>query len=130
MCLVLLSSYSYSKEIFSDQAFKRDGVVYEINPKSLQKFIFEDTYTPFTGTVLYSYEKGQLQSRENYKDGLLDGLGEDFFKNGQLEWRINWREGKANGLWEEFFRDGQLHVRENYKEGKRDGLVELSLIHI
>ena len=124
-CVVLLSSYSYSEEISSDQVIiKRGGIVYEVNPKSLQKFIFEETYTPYSGTILYLHENGQLQGRENYKDGLLDGLGKDFFKNGQLEWRINWREGKSNGLWEEFFENGQLEWIGNYKDGKKDGLWE------
>ena len=75
----------------------RGGIVYEIN-----------STISFSGTVLYFHENGQLQSRENYQDGLLDGLGEDFFENGQLEWRINWRDGKSNGLWEEFSENGQL----------------------
>ena len=124
ICLVLVSSYSYSEEITSGKIVKTNGIVYEINPKSLQKFIFEETYTPFNGTVLYSYEKGQLRSRENYQDGLLDGLGEDFFENGQLEWRINWREGKANGLWEEFFANNQLMTTGTFTNGIMDGLWE------
>ena len=80
-CVVLLSSYSYSEEISSGQIVKTNGIVYEINPKSLQKFLFEETYTPFSGSVLYFHENGQLKGRENYQDGLLDGLGKDFFKN-------------------------------------------------
>ena len=86
-CVVLLSSYSYSEEISSGQIVKTNGIVYEINPKSLQKFLFEETYTPFSGTVLYFHENGQLQGRENYQDGVQDGLGEEFFENGLLRVR-------------------------------------------
>ena len=146
--VVLLSSYSYSEEISSDQVVKRGGVVYEINPKSLQKFIFEETYTPFSGTVLYFHENGQLQGRENYQNGVQDGLGEEFFENGQLrvrenykedklegrvEWFYengqidligNWRDGKEEGLFEWFWDDGKLRSKGNYKDGKLDGLWE------
>ncbi len=147
-CVVLLSSYSYSEEISSGQIVKTNGIVYEINPKSLQKFLFEETYTPFSGTVLYFHENGQLQGRENYQDGVQDGLGEEFFENGQLrvrenykedkldgrvEWFYengqidligNWRDGKEEGLFEWFWDDGKLRYKGNYKDGKRDELWE------
>ena len=110
-CVVLLSSYSYSEEISSDQVVKRLGIVNEIN-----------STTPFSGTVLWFRDDGQLEFRENYREGVLDGLVENFHENGQIDMRGNWRDGKEEGLFEGFWDDGKLRSKGNYKDGKTDGL--------
>ena len=83
LCLVLLSSYSYSEEISSDQVVKRGGIVSEIN-----------STIPFRGTVLWFRDDGQLEFRENYKEGVLDGLAKDFDENGQIEFTSYYINGK------------------------------------
>ena len=45
------------------------------------------------GVVETYYDNGQLQSRANYKDGKLDGLGEIWSRDGQLESRANYKDG-------------------------------------
>ena len=112
-CVVLLSSYSYSEEISSDQVVKRGGIVNEIN-----------STIPFRGTVLWFRDDGQLEFRENYREGVLDGLVENFHENGQIDMRGNWRDGKEEGLFEWFWDDGKLRYKGNYKDGKRDELWE------
>ena len=113
LCLVLLSSYSYSEEISSDQVVNRGGIVSEIN-----------STIPFSGTVLWFRDDGQLEFRENYKEGVLDGLVENFYENGQIDMRGNWRNGKEEGLFEWFWDDGKPKSKGNYKDGKKDGLWE------
>ena len=105
--LVLLSSYSYSKEVLLDQLVERDGMYYEVN-----------STTPFTGSVEDYYDNGQLEYKENYKNGILDGLYEDFYENGQLDERGNYKDGKENGLWEKYYENGELEDRENWKDGE------------
>ena len=107
LCLVLLVSYSYSKEVLLDQLVERDGMYDEVN-----------STTPFTGSVEYYYENGQLESRGNLKDGKEDGLWEYYYENGELEDRGNYKDGKEDGLWEKYYENGELENRENYKDGE------------
>jgi len=60
LCLVLL--VSCSNEVPHDQLLERQGIQHEINSQ-----------TPFTGSSVNYYNNGQLEYRENYKNGELDG---------------------------------------------------------
>lgn len=113
LCLVLLSSYSYSKEILLDQLVERDGVYYEVN-----------STTPFTGSVGL-YENGQLEKKGNYKDGKLNGIFKIFNEKGKLEQSLNYKDGELDGLTEFFNEKGKLKESRNYKDGKQVGLTEL-----
>ena len=113
-CLVLLSSYSYSEEVSEDQLVEREGVYYK-------KF----SPTPFTGTLVEFYETGQLEGRENLKNGLLQGDFVVFYENGQLEERGNYKDGERDGLWEEYEENGQLLMKGNYTDGEREGPWEV-----
>ena len=76
LCLVLLSSYSYSQEVVPEvETVIREGLVYHQSPTE-----------PFTGIVETFYRKGKskLHYRENYKDGKREGLWENFDRNGNL----------------------------------------------
>ena len=89
LCLVLLSSYSYSKEISRDQLVNRDGVYYEVN-----------STTPFTGSVGDYYDNGQLKEKQNFKDGERDGPYESFNWDGPLKETRNYKYGKLEGPYE------------------------------
>ena len=133
-CLLILSSCA--KEIPSDQLVVRQGVFYEIN-----------TTTPFTGSTVSYHKNGQLKSKENYKDGKVDGLWEYYYENGQLKSKENYKDdeltlsqsftskgiplkdftynnGLKTGVEEIYHENGQLGIKENYKDGKEDGLWE------
>ena len=112
LCLVLLSSYFYSEEISSDKIVMRGGIVYEIN-----------STIPFSGTVLVFRDDGQLKNRENYRDGVRDGLLENFHENGQLSGKGYMKKGKPEGLMETFYKNGRLHSRSNHKEGVPVGVI-------
>ena len=153
LCLVLLSSYSYSEEVVPEvETISQGGLVYH-----------QSSTEPFTGVVELFYENGQLKERENYKDGKLNGLWEEYYDNGQLLQRGNMKDNLQEGLWEffryngqlvytskwkhrkilsfeyydrenrlitdglleNFFENGQLETRVNIKDGKPDGLQEL-----
>ena len=60
LCLVFLSSYSYSEETSLDQLVEKNGIYFKDNSP-----------TPFTGVVVNYYENGQLEYRGNVKDGEL-----------------------------------------------------------
>ena len=121
LCLVLLSSYSYSKEISSEQLVERQGLKYEIN-----------STIPFTGSVTHSRFFGWTSKRINYKDGKLDGVWEDYYDDipeEVLQQRSNWRNGVRHGATETYTLNiltntGVLTERKNYKNGKLNGLYE------
>ena len=114
LCLVLLSSYSYSQEVIPEvETVTKDGLVYH-----------QSSTEPFTGIVEWFHGNHRVGSRKNYIDGELDGLTELFHDNGQLWVRQNYIDGELNGLWEWFDRNGQLSSRTNYIYGVHDGLRE------
>ncbi len=78
LSVFLLSSYSYSQEVFTGPFLIRDGIYYH-----------QDTNELVTGIVEKFHENGQLSRRTNYKDGKLDGTYEWFYENGQLKSKKN-----------------------------------------
>ena len=102
LCLVLLSSYSYSKEVIPEGetgsskgppkagTVTKKGPVGEINrfdsskgPQRVYKSVRESGYYKKRPYEKF-YENGQLEQRGNYKNGKMDGLREYFDKNGNL----------------------------------------------
>ena len=86
LCLVLLSSYSYSEEVLFNQLIERQGITYKIST------------TPFTGTSVNYHENGQLSTKVNIKNGKPDGRWEGFYENGQLKERGNSKDLEQDGL--------------------------------
>ena len=106
LCLVLLSSYSYSEEVPFDQLIERQGITYKIST------------TPFTGSSVTYHENGQLSTKVSLKNGKPDGLWEGFYENGQLKERGNIKDLEQDGLWEYFDDGGNLTKTEEYKGGE------------
>ena len=69
------------------------------------------------GVVETYYENGKLKSRENYKDGNLDGLREVWHMNGKLKSRETYKDDKLDGLYETWYDNGKPCSRANYKDG-------------
>ena len=108
--LFVLIITSCSKEVPSDQLVIRDGIFYEVNSQ-----------TPFSGTSLSYNNDGQLEYREHFKDGKVDGLVEEYHENGQLKVRTNYKDGKRDGLRETFDVNGNPVSKGNYTDGELDG---------
>ena len=144
LCLVLLSSYSYSKEVIPEGetgsrkgppkvgTVTKKGPEGEMNrfdsskgPQGVYKYktVRESSYYNKRPYEKF-YENGQLEQRGNLKNKEPDGLWEWFHKNGQLEQRRTYNNGEMDGLWEGFHENGQLEYRGNYKNGKEAGLWE------
>ena len=105
LCLVLL--VSCSNDVPDDKLVERDGIIYEVN-----------STTPFTGSSVSYHENGQLNKRENYKNGQQDGPSEWFHENGQLGGKGNYKNGEQDGLWEYFDENGNLFTTEEWKDGE------------
>ena len=78
------------------------------------------------GTWLRFYENGNIQIKENYKDGEKNGLQEWYDENGQLDEKGNFKDGnyQKEGIWEFYHENGQLKETGNYQDNKQDGLWE------
>ena len=81
--LVLLSVHSYSQGVIPGvETVTRDGLVYH-----------QLSTEPLTGTVVSFYDNGQLLSRGNWIDGVLEGLVEFFDEDGNLIETKTYRNG-------------------------------------
>ena len=135
LCLVLLSSYSYSKEVIPGgetdsrkgppkvDAVTKKGPVGEMNrfdsskgPQRVYKGVRESSHYKKRPYEKF-YENGQLKQRGNLINKEPDGLWEWFHSNGQLEFRGNYKNGKRYGLREYFDKNGDLTKTEEYTNG-------------
>ena len=118
LCLVLLSSYSYSKEVIPES----QGENRFDNSRGPQKVYKSARKSGHYKKRPYEkfYENGQLEQKGNVKNKEPDGLWEWFHKNGQLEQRRTYNNGEMEGLWEGYYKNGQLQLRGNFKNGKLD----------
>ena len=108
LCLVLLSSYSYSQEVIPEvETVTKDGLVYH-----------QSSTEPFTGIVEWFHDNHRVGSRKNYIDGELNGLWEWFDRNGQLSSRTNYIYGVHDGLREEFSVNGNLIRTMTFRNGE------------
>ena len=41
------------------------------------------------------YDNGQILSKENYKDGKLDGKWTEWYENGQIRGKANFKDGEC-----------------------------------
>jgi len=98
-----------------------------------------EAYRTLNGKYRYSscervwYTNGQLHRRQNYKDGLIDGLSEAWYKDGKLQYRGNYKRGNYDGLREAWYENGRLEYWANYKDDVKDGLqqawYEATIVH-
>ena len=113
VCLILFTSCTQSIDGRKEKEYieERKGIIYYKG-------------TPFTGEIFENYKNGQLNSKENFKDGKRDGLSEWYYENGKLQVKSNYKDGKENGLYEQYDENGQLRYKINFKDGKENGLFE------
>lgn len=78
-----------------------------------------------TEEIKYQYfENGDLYFVENYKNGLLDGLVEEFHENGNIFIEETFSKGKRDGISRFYFTSGNLQSESQYKNGKRNGYMK------
>lgn len=68
----------------------------------------------FTGFLTENYPNGKPKSWTSMKDGLPDGLWQEWYENGHLKFNANWLNGKGHGLWEYYHENGILRQEEFY----------------
>ena len=115
--------YENGKEVGLWEEYDSNGVISEktnyIDGKN--EYIHEEYY------------KNILIWKRTYKNGVLDGLTEEFQgrdsdflpeNEGKLLMTGHYKDGKEVGLWVNYFKNGRLKSKVNWKDGKKDGLEE------
>ncbi len=69
---------------------------------------------PLTGFLVESYTNGKLKSWITVKEGIANGLWQEWLENGQLRFNAYWKDGKGHGLWQYFHDNGILRNEESY----------------
>jgi antitoxin component YwqK of YwqJK toxin-antitoxin module len=91
------------------------------------KLIFSQTFTPDgkpladlsytndmkTGVEHSYHDNGQLKSKENYKDGKLNGALKTYYENGQLQSERNYQDDELN-LLQTFTPEGKLNFFQTF----------------
>ena len=102
-----------SKEIDKNQLVERGGLKYEVNQE-----------TPFTGTVISTYDNGQNKLKGSYKDGRQNGLWTEWYANGQKQLEGTFEEGEGEvTYWSE---GGIKDSSGSWENGTRSGLWRIS----
>jgi antitoxin component YwqK of YwqJK toxin-antitoxin module len=83
-----------------------------------------ETYAPtgkLQGERLTYFENGQVQTRQQFENGLQTGLGEQFFATGKLWKEGTYLKGLLSGPYRELREDGTQAEAGQYKNGKTSG---------
>jgi antitoxin component YwqK of YwqJK toxin-antitoxin module len=105
--ITIFLSLHANGQIFVDvsktKKVKKDGI---------EVTLFQDK--PFTGNITESYPNGNPKSNISLKDGITNGLWQEWYENGKLKFNAYWLNGKGHGLWEYYHENGVLRQEEFY----------------
>ena len=98
---------SCSNEIIENsELVERQGKAYKINSEK-----------PFTGDAFSYHKNGQVSLTTSYKNGLKEGIKDEFFDNGQLLSSVNYFMDLKEGEEKIYYKSGELNYLNVYKNG-------------
>ncbi|MDG2228545.1 MAG: hypothetical protein P8L74_00310 [Gammaproteobacteria bacterium] len=68
-----------------------------------------------------------IMARENYKNGMKEGIQEYFYESGILEYRLNYEAGVPSGIWKWYSEDGQHTQERDCSDMIMSGFEELEI---
>ena len=74
---------------------------------------------PYTGLVVWYHTNTRRKRLAQFKNGVLDGEQQYWFRNGRRQIVENYQMGSLHGERSEWFEDGTMKLEENYEEGRR-----------
>jgi uncharacterized protein len=107
--LVSCTNVTNKKAVNSDKLLERNGVYYFINETK-----------PFNGFAADSI-LGIRTALLEFKNGLLSGTSEEYYRSGQIEVKGEFKDGIRSGDWIEYFENGQVKSEGEFKDGIRSG---------
>lgn len=69
-------------------------------------------------------QSGEIVSRTNYENGLLNGDYKTWYLNGQLECHCYCLQNRIEGEFKSWYQNGRLQEQSFYKDGLKDGLYK------
>ena len=98
-------------EIMQDEFYVEDEVAYD-----------NLTNLPFTGVIIYMFEKAGIQSKRRYYSGRLTGISESWYLNRQLEEQVSFYANKLHGGFRRWHKNGAIYAEGQYINGNKLGL--------
>ena len=83
--------------VFSSKVIYKDGL-----------FVSIDNEIPYSGRVLTVYDNGQKEWEVTYKDGIEDGLVNQWYDNGQKQLEVTFKDKKPYGVFMRWNEDGSV----------------------
>tara|TARA_Y100001958_G_C21238105_1_gene565005 strand:- start:623 stop:2302 length:1680 start_codon:yes stop_codon:yes gene_type:complete len=123
--LVIIFFYSCSGTIINYNEEKEYIKVEKTDVGLESKKIVEVIYykgEPYTGTINYFHQNGNINGIRNLKDGKKEGLEIIYNENGQLIQNSNFKKGFRDGHYEQFYENGQMMKTGNYLNDEMDGI--------
>ena len=94
-------------------------------PDGKHRAILEYSYDKPCGQWRYFYENNQIESFENFENGILSGEVKFFDKNGNLMIRANYLEGLLNGSFLRYYSPKKIETATNFSYGKINGTIKI-----
>lgn len=86
-------------------------------------FYVKGEQTPFTGKIVSRFTNGNKQDEAICVNGLIEGIGINWYESGQMKSRYNYVHGRSDGKAEEWNEKGMLKVEKHLKHSKPHGLA-------
>lgn len=67
------------------------------------------------------YPDGVIKSRQEYKNGKLNGTSTWYYPNGNKELEVNYKNEQPDGLYTRWYHNGNKELLETFSEGKKNG---------
>jgi antitoxin component YwqK of YwqJK toxin-antitoxin module len=77
---------------------------------------------PYSGYLVETYQNGKPKTWITMKNGLANGLWQEWLENGNLRYNAYWKAGKGHGLWQYFHDNGSLRYEEAYLDDIPNGI--------
>lgn len=104
---LLFLSYSINGQTIIDISKTEKGI-----KEGIEITLFQNK--PFTGNATESYPNGNPKFNISFKDGITNGLWQEWYANGKLKFNAYWLNGKGHGLWEYYHENGVIRQEEFY----------------
>jgi len=106
---VMCSALSFSAKVIKSSNIEVKGnVVYEAGQNA-----------PYTGVLENYDEKGVLDARAEFKNGVMDGYSKLYYPSGKVFIEENYKNGERDGVAKAYDENGKLMQQATFKNGQQ-----------
>lgn len=69
----------------------------------------------------YSYYDKTIANRENYVNGLREGISVSYYSSGKKSQELQYKNDIKHGIWKQYYENGTVKILATYTNGKRTG---------